>query len=173
MASVHPGEEVVVIASPLGLSAAISTGIVAAVRDQGLEKERTFDGNAHMKSWGLQITAPISHGSSGSPVLNAQGEVIGVVAATFSEGENVNFAIPVKLVTALLTGIPPSAVPKAVGGESDAKRSLLVCLALVVCFLFGTMVWTRWQRRSAARNVPWWAKSWRRPPEGRTWQRLN
>jgi hypothetical protein len=117
MASVHPGEEVVVIASPLGLSGAISTGIVAAVRDQGLEKERTFDGNAHMKSWGLQITAPISHGSSGSPVLNAQGEVIGVVAATFSEGENVNFAIPVKLVTALLTGIPPSAVPKAVGHD--------------------------------------------------------
>jgi S1-C subfamily serine protease len=171
MASVHPGDEVVVIGSPLGLSAAISTGIVAAVRDEGLEKERPFDKNPHMKAWGLQITAPISHGSSGSPVFNAGGEVIGVVAATLSEGENVNFAIPVKLVSGLLAGVPPNAVPKPVEGESDAKRSLVISLALIVISALGYIVWTRRDRR-AARKRAWWEKSWRRPLE-RTPHRLN
>jgi S1-C subfamily serine protease len=173
LASVHPGEEVVVIGSPLGLSVAVSTGIIAAVRDHGLEHERTPDKTEHMRAWGLQITAPISHGSSGSPVLDARGEVIGVVAATFSEGENVNFAIPVQLVTALLASIPPNAVPKPIEGESDARRNLLITLALIVFGTIGYVAVGRWRQQRLSFDFTWWRKSWRRPPEGGAWHRLN
>ena len=63
------GESVLVIGNPLGLESTISDGIVSALR-----KIEPF-GQV------IQITSPISPGSSGSPVLNMQGEVIGV--ATF------------------------------------------------------------------------------------------
>lgn len=76
------GEKVVVIGSPLGLESSVSDGIISAVRDIP-----TF-GNI------IQITAPISHGSSGSPVVNMKGEVIGVATFQLIEGQQLNFAIP-------------------------------------------------------------------------------
>jgi S1-C subfamily serine protease len=50
----------------------------------------------------LQITAPISHGSSGGPVLNIYGEVIGVSTAMLESGQNLNFAVPATAITTLL-----------------------------------------------------------------------
>lgn len=77
-------DRVVVIGSPLGLEQTISEGIVSAVRD-------------HPESGKIyQFTAPISQGSSGSPVLNTKGEVIGVVTFQSVKGQNLNFAISVK-----------------------------------------------------------------------------
>jgi hypothetical protein len=81
------GESVVVIGAPEGLSNTVSTGIVSAIR---LIQGRTL----------VQISAPISHGSSGGPVLNMRGEVIGVSVSVLSEGQNLNFAVP---ATELLT----------------------------------------------------------------------
>ena len=75
------GESVVVIGAPEGLSNTVSTGIVSAIRQIG---GRTL----------VQISAPISHGSSGGPVLNMRGEVIGVSVSILSEGQNLNFAVP-------------------------------------------------------------------------------
>jgi tetratricopeptide (TPR) repeat protein len=88
------GESVVVIGNPLGLEATASNGIVSAVREI----------EPHGKV--IQITCPISPGSSGSPVLNMRGEVIGV--ATFNigsqeGGQNLNFAIPIARLTDLNT----------------------------------------------------------------------
>jgi len=76
------GERIIVYGSPLGLENTVSDGIVSAVRE--------------IPDFGkiIQITAPISPGSSGSPVLNMNGEVIGIATFQFIEGQNLNFAIP-------------------------------------------------------------------------------
>jgi hypothetical protein len=85
------GERVAVIGSPLGLERTVSDGIVSAVREIP-----TF-GNIY------QITAPISPGSSGSPVVNMKGEIIGVATFQYAEGQNLNFAIPAQRITKLKT----------------------------------------------------------------------
>lgn len=87
--AVNPGEQVYVIGNPEGLEKTISQGIVSALRtDDGREL--------------IQITAPISHGSSGGPVFNEKGEVIGVAVGMLGDGQNLNFAVPVKYVSQLL-----------------------------------------------------------------------
>jgi len=83
------GERVAVIGSPLGLERTVSDGIVSAVR------EIPGFGNIY------QIIAPISAGSSGSPVVNMKGEVIGIATFQFVEGQNLNFAIPTERITKL------------------------------------------------------------------------
>jgi tetratricopeptide (TPR) repeat protein len=76
------GEKIIVYGSPLGLEKTVSDGIVSAIRE--------------ISDFGkiIQITAPISPGSSGSPVINMKGEVIGIATFQFIEGQNLNFAIP-------------------------------------------------------------------------------
>jgi tetratricopeptide (TPR) repeat protein len=85
------GERVAVIGSPLGLERTVSDGIVSAVRE--------------ISAFGkiYQISAPISAGSSGSPVVNMKGEVIGVATFQFIEGQNLNFAIPGERIAKLKT----------------------------------------------------------------------
>jgi S1-C subfamily serine protease len=72
------GDRVLVIGNPEGLYGTVSDGIISAFRDNG---------NI------IQITAPISPGSSGSPVLNEKGEVIGIATYYGKEGQNLNFAL--------------------------------------------------------------------------------
>ena len=85
------GEKIVVIGNPLGLDATVSDGIVSAHRE--------------LDPFGkvIQVTSPISPGSSGSPVLNMQGEVIGVATFQIHGGQNLNFAIPVAKVRGLVS----------------------------------------------------------------------
>jgi hypothetical protein len=85
------GETVVAAGSPLGLEGSITSGIVSAVREE--------DGIRV-----VQVTAPISPGSSGGPLLNARGEVIGVNSFTASRGQNVNFAYASSHIADLLSG---------------------------------------------------------------------
>jgi hypothetical protein len=80
---VEEGQEILVIGNPEGLQGTVSNGLVAAIRTQ----ENL-----------IQITAPISPGSSGSPVLNEEGRVVGVAVGIWRKGQNLNFAIPVKEV---------------------------------------------------------------------------
>ncbi|MCI0471731.1 MAG: tetratricopeptide repeat protein [Candidatus Aminicenantes bacterium] len=76
------GERIVVIGNPLGLEATVSDGIVSALRD--------------LEPFGrvLQVTSPISPGSSGSPVMNMKAEVVGIATFQLRQGQNLNFAIP-------------------------------------------------------------------------------
>jgi tetratricopeptide (TPR) repeat protein len=83
------GERIIVYGSPLGLENTVSDGIVSSVRE-------IFDYGKI-----IQITAPISPGSSGSPVLNMKGEVIGIATFQFIEGQNLNFAIPSERIASL------------------------------------------------------------------------
>ena len=76
------GERIIVYGSPLGLEKTVSDGIISAIRE--------VPGYGKL----IQITAPISPGSSGSPVLNMKGEVIGMATLQMVEGQSLNFAIP-------------------------------------------------------------------------------
>ncbi len=91
---IRQGDRVLVIGSPLGLQGSVTDGIVSAFR--------STDGLGDL----VQISAPISPGSSGSPVVNARGEVVGVATLNLPGGQNLNFAIPVARVLAKWKDIP-------------------------------------------------------------------
>jgi S1-C subfamily serine protease len=59
--------------------------------------------NDHFIITVLQTTAPISHGSSGGALLNLQGQVLGITSMMMGEGQNINFAIPAKYVSFMLS----------------------------------------------------------------------
>jgi hypothetical protein len=86
------GEKIVVIGNPLKLEGSVTDGIVSAVREvPNLGKI-------------IQITAPISHGNSGSPVFNMKGQVVGVVTVKVTNGQNINLAIGAARVEQLRPG---------------------------------------------------------------------
>ncbi|MDE0087885.1 MAG: tetratricopeptide repeat-containing serine protease family protein, partial [Candidatus Poribacteria bacterium] len=89
--AVRIGETVYVAGNPKGLEGTFSDGIISSKRG-GNSKER------------LQMTAPISPGSSGGPVLNSKGEVIGVSVSVYKalDAQNLNFAIPSRYLISLL-----------------------------------------------------------------------
>ncbi|MGB7913504.1 MAG: serine protease [Desulfobaccales bacterium] len=88
------GDRVVVVGSPLGLEETVSDGMVSGIR--------IVRGRGQI----LQISAPVSAGSSGGPVVNLKGEVVGVAMFQMSKGQNLNFAIPGIRVLALRDGPP-------------------------------------------------------------------
>jgi S1-C subfamily serine protease len=102
------GEEVVAIGAPEGLTNTVSNGIVSAYRE--VEGQRV-----------MQITAPLSHGSSGGPVLNRRGEVVGVSVAILGEGQNLNFAVPLEDVQAVV-GSPAGRVAFSTAGGGRGRR---------------------------------------------------
>ncbi|MBS1492313.1 MAG: trypsin-like peptidase domain-containing protein [Bacteroidetes bacterium] len=85
------GEKIFALGSPLGFENSISEGIINGVR----KISRYTDINY------IQISASISHGSSGGALINSYGELIGITTSTIEEGQNINFAIPVSLVAEL------------------------------------------------------------------------
>ena len=95
--AVKIGDTVYVAGNPKGLEGTFSDGIISSRRDK-YTKER------------FQMTAPISPGSSGGPVLNGKGEVIGVSVAAHRDldAQNLNFAIPSHYLKNLLRGFKTS-----------------------------------------------------------------
>jgi Trypsin-like peptidase domain len=85
------GETVVAAGSPLGMPGSISTGVVSARRE--------VDGVTV-----IQTTAPISRGSSGGPLIDKQGRVVGVNSFMVADGQNLNFAQLGSHVAELLHG---------------------------------------------------------------------
>lgn len=108
---VQIGESIYAVGNPRGLEGTFSQGIISSIRNVGTDKI-------------FQLTAPISPGSSGGPVLNNKGEVIGVSVATFRGGQNLNFAIPSNYLTALIRqiGVPQ---PLSHSKTTRRQRSLL------------------------------------------------
>ena len=81
-ADLEKGEKVVAIGSPLGLLNTVSTGVFSGYNDTGKMNE-------------IQFSASISNGSSGGALFNNAGEVIGITSASYTEGQNLNVAVPI------------------------------------------------------------------------------
>lgn len=89
--TVEPGEEVFALGNPRGLEGTISAGIVSGIEIRHLAGASL-----------IQITAPISPGSSGGPVVNRKNQVVGVAVASLEDGQSLNFAVPAVYVKRLL-----------------------------------------------------------------------
>lgn len=116
---VEVGQEVVAIGNPLSLESTVSNGIVSGMRSV---KEEGGDF--------LQITAPISPGSSGGPLFNMVGQVIGITTMHFKGGENLNFAIPINDAKRLLInqsvklqGLPNEPEPAETSQEAHEEAT--------------------------------------------------
>ena len=82
-------QQVVVVGSPMGLEQTVSEGIVSSIRE--IPAIGSF----------FQMSAPISPGSSGSPVVSMNGKVLGVATFQYLQGQNLNFAISSKSISDL------------------------------------------------------------------------
>ena len=117
--SVVGGAKVYAIGSPLGLQNTISEGIVS--------NPARVDGGVTY----IQTNAAISHGSSGGALLNKYGEVIGITSAGYTEGQNLNLALPMTYlngyktnqVTALSTLFPGTAGNSSNQSQNEAGGS--------------------------------------------------
>lgn len=89
--AISQGAAVFALGNPEGLSYSFSSGVVSSTREVN---------GIHL----LQITAPISHGSSGGPVIDARGRVIGVSTAALTSGQSLNFAVDVRHIRGLIDG---------------------------------------------------------------------
>ena len=113
--AVKIGDTVYVAGNPKGLEGTFSDGIISSRRDK-YTKER------------FQMTAPISPGSSGGPVLNSKGEVIGVSVSAHRDldAQNLNFAIPSNYLKTLLTlskqAKPLSQANQTISAETYFRR---------------------------------------------------
>jgi len=99
-------EPIVVVGSPMGLEQTVSEGIVSGIRE--------------MPGFGkfFQISAPISQGSSGGPVVDYQGRVVGIVTFMMVLGQNLNFAVSAQGVEMLGPVGPAKTVSEWTYGKS-------------------------------------------------------
>jgi hypothetical protein len=88
--AIQVGQRIYAIGNPEGLSNTISDGIISG--------KRTLNGASL-----IQITAPISPGSSGGPIVDDLGQVIGIAMGAITSGQNLNFAIPISFVLPMLS----------------------------------------------------------------------
>jgi tetratricopeptide (TPR) repeat protein len=98
---IEAGTRIAVIGSPLGLEGTVSEGIVSAVRD--------LMGDIKV----IQVTAAISPGSSGSPVMDSKGDVVGIASALLRGGQALNFAVPAAYGISLVAKVKSSSVPQS------------------------------------------------------------
>ncbi|MBQ2743373.1 MAG: trypsin-like peptidase domain-containing protein [Oscillospiraceae bacterium] len=105
------GSTVFAIGSPLGLDNTISQGIVSNAK-------RTLDGVDY-----IQISAAISHGSSGGALIDKYGDVIGITSAGFDDGQNLNLAIPISAIKGFTAdkAYPLSAIDTAASSAASSN----------------------------------------------------
>ena len=114
------GETIYALGSSEGLTSTFSAGNVSTA-------SREIDGVRY-----IQITAPISHGNSGGPLVNVYGEVVGINTMGSSEGQNLNFAVDIRELGKVerslelsLEEVCAKEYPRgASGGESPSDKGL-------------------------------------------------
>jgi serine protease Do len=90
------GETVVAIGSPLGLKKTVTVGVVSALGRTIRNEDRVFNDF-------IQTDASINPGNSGGPLLNVDGEIIGINSAIIATAQNIGFAIPADKVKRIVT----------------------------------------------------------------------
>jgi hypothetical protein len=108
------GDVIFTIGNPHGLEGSFSEGLVSGLRE--LEGSSVY-----------QISAAVSPGNSGGPVLNQSGAVIGVTTFGMRSGQNLNFAIPIRYIKPLLNNhsrTPISALSSQKSGDISAKKEI-------------------------------------------------
>lgn len=90
------GETVIAVGNPYGLGSSITRGVLSAIG-----RQVTHDGNIVLSNI-LQTDAPINPGNSGGPLININGNMIGVNIAMFKNGRGISFAIPLERVENLV-----------------------------------------------------------------------
>ncbi len=89
-----PGTPIIAIGSPGGLENTITSGIVSA------------SGRKFLQMCGvIQVDVPINHGNSGGPLIDSDGELVGVVFAGIEQFEGINFAIPGEYISQLIPSL--------------------------------------------------------------------
>ena len=94
------GETVLALGNPFGLGGSVSRGILSSKTRRPPSNDEPLD----VLDW-LQTDAAINPGNSGGPLVNLQGELIGINVAVLNQGQGIGFAIPVKRVTEKLAEI--------------------------------------------------------------------
>lgn len=126
--SLSIGQRLIVISNPMGLQGSVSEGLLSAVRKIA---GRTL----------LQISAPISPGSSGGPVFDQQGKVVGIATATMEGAQNVNLAVPSSTIRSLLRN--PRAAKLAdlspAARKDDGADGVIRILSRVAAYLANEM----------------------------------
>jgi len=107
---VKVGDRVIAIGAPLGLESTVSEGIVSALRDAGGTQI-------------IQTTASISQGSSGGPLFDEFGKVIGLTTAQVRDGQNLNFVIAIRHVSDLVNQRRPMSLSEMLS-ETQVVDSL-------------------------------------------------
>ena len=108
------GEKVVTVGNPRGLEWSFADGIVSAIRQD----------YAGFKGSVIQITAPMSHGSSGGPACNLRGQVVGVATFMWKGGENLNFIIPANRFLAGSAGYGQTLTERAEQWRAEAQTQV-------------------------------------------------
>jgi S1-C subfamily serine protease len=141
------GERIVLVGGPLGLAGTLSEGIVSAVRTTAEVRRSDADEKNYTL---LQHTAPMSLGSSGSPVINLSGAVVGVAVSQYRFGQNLNFAIPIANVHDLLRSVSPDMDVKQFKGELPIglKDAIVIVLTVLFLAILSISFWRKKRQRS-------------------------
>lgn len=153
---VKAGDEVVVIGSPMGLSGTLTVGIVSAVRSKGVpsDDDKPFTKG---RSWGIQISAAISPGSSGSPIMKRDGEVVAVAVGGLIGGQaqSLNFGVPIEIAKSMLVTLGPNSTVKSFEGvpKDELLKNLLISGGVIGAMVAAFLIWGWLGARQVPRKV--------------------
>ncbi|MCB9668253.1 MAG: trypsin-like peptidase domain-containing protein [Alphaproteobacteria bacterium] len=88
---VRVGDTVLAVGNPFGLSHSLSVGVVGA-------KDRRLQAGGGPRVGFLQLSIPLNPGNSGGPIFNLEGELVGLLTGTHTEGQGIGFAVPTDVV---------------------------------------------------------------------------
>jgi len=155
------GDSVYAVGAPKGLELTLSNGIVSGFREH--------EGNEY-----IQTTAPISRGSSGGGLFDAQGRLVGITTMYVKDGQALNFTIPAELIASVpefqperrnvsnpTTGQPP---PLTTASDADS-RWIYVTDADDAALIY---LDKKTAKRSGQDVTAWWKSTYKSPQKDKT-----